>query len=357
MLPTLPELSAFPRLKRGLRSGASPGAASVAWTCGCCCLFSLRTSLFLPLVAAEGDQPACPERAAQLGTTSPQLTNFQRAVGSSFVTAWPMVRMPRKERVKGTTRLWGPTNLWRGFDIVCFWFRCLLLWWIKRKKKKRKSVSVLLSSFLPPETSRTFLSEARTGRYNYRAYKGSREHIRVTWKYEVSYRVRGRLGSLHRSGKRLGNGNRHLDFSFTKDNKGDKGSTILWRRKNKNTPVTSLLGRVSWYLRPTLVFLSYFLLDVLQEGCPGVHNCFEGIFATRRHALVRVKQHREFPVGFVDFVPRREQQGPVSATGRPRPCGRAAWSYTITLAEGISPVMTAFRQKRDRKTRRQTIHK
>lgn len=79
--------------------------------------------------------------------------------------------------------------------------------------------------------------------------------------------------------------------------------------------VISLLGTVSLYLRATLVFFSDFLLDVLQEGCPGIHHRFEGIFTTRRHALVGVKQHSELPIGFVDFIPTRKKPSSMSATG------------------------------------------
>lgn len=64
------------------------------------------------------------------------------------------------------------------------------------------------------------------------------------------------------------------------------------------------LGKVCLYLRPTLVFFC-FLLDVFQEGCPGIHNCFEGIFTAGRYTFVRVKQHREFPIRFVDLIPTK----------------------------------------------------
>lgn len=46
-----------------------------------------------------------------------------------------------------------------------------------------------------------------------------------------------------------------------------------------------------------------FLLDVLQDGRAGVHHRFEGVLTPRRHAFVRVEQHRQPPIGFVDFVP------------------------------------------------------
>lgn len=65
----------------------------------------------------------------------------------------------------------------------------------------------------------------------------------------------------------------------------------------------SPLGKICLYLRLTPVISSYFLLDVFQEGCPGIHNCFEGIFTARGHTLVRVKQHSKFSICFIDFIP------------------------------------------------------
>lgn len=64
--------------------------------------------------------------------------------------------------------------------------------------------------------------------------------------------------------------------------------------------------------RPTPVFFSYFLLDVFQEGCSGIHNDFEGIFTTRCYTFVRVKQHSKFPICFIDFIPAKKKQSSLS---------------------------------------------
>ena len=80
--------------------------------------------------------------------------------------------------------------------------------------------------------------------------------------------------------------------------------------------------------RPTPVFFSYFLLDVFQEGCSGIHNGFEGIFTTRCYTFVRVKQHSKLPICFIDFIPAKKKQSSMSV-GRSAPpsahCISAAW--------------------------------
>lgn len=77
------------------------------------------------------------------------------------------------------------------------------------------------------------------------------------------------------------------------------------------------LGKVCLYLRPTPVS---FLLDVFQEGCPRIHNRFEGIFAAWSHTFVRVKQHREFSIRFVDFIPMKKAELYVSSRASPTHC-------------------------------------
>lgn len=126
----------------------------------------------------------------------------------------------------------------------------------------------------------------------------------------------------------------------------EKAVRFLWRKK-KN-PCWLFHFWDSLYLRPALVFFSYFLLDVFQEGCPGIHDRFEGIFTTRCHALVGVKQHGEFPVGFVDFIPTRKKPSCTSATGSAPTHGTlAVWTDIISLAVRISQIITTFSQKWD----------
>lgn len=50
------------------------------------------------------------------------------------------------------------------------------------------------------------------------------------------------------------------------------------------------------------------LLDVFEKCRPGVHHRFEGVLAAGSHALIGVEQHGQLPIGFVHFVPRRQDK-------------------------------------------------
>ena len=187
---------------------------------------------------------------------------------------------------------------------------------LKKKKKKKCKCSPIL---LPPSRNLTDFPEwSAYGMLQIQSLqmKGKKFRLPGNMKWTTVYKGCSVLFTALKNVCEMVTGTSISNLQMTTRVKKAVG---FCGEKKKSMLVISLLGRVSLYVRPTLVCVSYFLFDVFQEGCPGIHNCFEGIFTTRRHALVRVKQHSEFPIGFVDFIPTREQQSSVSATGQPPP--------------------------------------
>lgn len=120
-----------------------------------------------------------------------------------------------------------------------------------------------------------------------------------------------RFSSLCLSVTCLWHGNRHPNYWFTNDSMWVKRAVrILWR---KNPCWLFYLQRKSVWTRGLhLSFFPFFLLDVFQQGCSGIHNRFEGIFTTRCYTFVRVKQHSKFPICFIDFIPANKKQSSMS---------------------------------------------
>lgn len=114
----------------------------------------------------------------------------------------------------------------------------------------------------------------------------------------------------------------------------EKSGEVL--RRKQPTLAVPPPRKVCLHWSPTLVFLA-FLLDVLQEGSPGIHNRFEGIFAAGRYALVGVQQHGQLPVRFVDFVPRKEAKLGVSGGGGPT---HRVWPIgNVIIARAVSTAL------------------
>lgn len=115
----------------------------------------------------------------------------------------------------------------------------------------------------------------------------------------------------------------------------EPNSEHLWR---KNPCWLFHLKRSLFALEPACCFLCL-LLDVFQEGCPGIHNCFEGIFTARRYTFVWVKQYSQLPVGLIDFLPVKSSQA-VSNLG---------WSQIMHPSsldiQHVSRAITSFSQR------------
>lgn len=176
-----------------------------------------------------------------------------------------------------------------------------------------------MSSFLSPESSRTFLSEVPKGCYNHRAYKRRRKTNSDCWDLgNELQRISGAwFSSLHLC-KMSMQWQQPPEWPIYKWQHMSKKSRKVFGEENSMLAILPL-GKVCLYLRPTLVFFSYFLLDVFQEGCPGIHDGFEGIFAAGSYTFVRVQQHSESPIRFIDFIPTKRSEALRQQQGQPPP--------------------------------------
>lgn len=146
------------------------------------------------------------------------------------------------------------------------------------RKRRRKRPPVL-----PPDASGAFLGAGPTGALDFNVENERNPGVQVA------------LRSLGVNRQQA------LDRGLTNDDRQGKerrGSAGETTRAGCFASRESLPA-----LAPHARLVLSFLLDVLQQGSPGIDDRFEGILTAGRHALVRVQQHGELAVGFIDLVP------------------------------------------------------